>query len=364
MSSSNEPIFDPRRSELQKPLGACASSAAKEVYRQAGKSRNTHDSYLRAVNHYRDVWGGLLPASSGQITDYIVHYAKDVKVSTTRLRLAALSKWHQSQGLYDPTRSAEVREVLKGISKLHQSQAKQAYPLTFEHLKVMVACLEDQKRQAITSHDHSQILRTHRDLALLLIGFWQGFRSDELSRVTAENVVIEDARLMRIFLPYSKTDAEAQGRTYTLRAFRAYCPVHAYQGWVDLAGIEQGPVFRNINRWGQLAETGINKRSIEHILNRVAEGLFATEPRFTTHSLRRGFAAWAADQGWDIKALCEHVGWRSFETASKYMPLRQHFGALELAPGKSLLAQGHPDAAVDQTGTSLFASHAQIDQNR
>lgn len=360
---SNRSVTPPQRqSRVQKLLDAGAHSAVKDLYRQAGKSQNTHDSYLRAINHYRDVWGGLLPASSKQISDYIVRYAEDVKVSTTRLRLAALSKWHQSQGIYDPTRAPEVKEVLKGIAKVHQSQQKQALPLTYDHLKVMVARLEKDKMTAIAEQNHGEILRAHRDLALLLVGFWQGFRSDELSRIEADNVTLQVGRSIAIFLPYSKTDTKAKGRTYTLKALRAYCPVDAYQRWIEVSCIRQGPVFRNISRWGQIANGGINKRSIEHVLNRVADGLFSPGTKFSTHSLRRGFASWASDQGWDMKSLCDHVGWKSFETASRYMPIKKSFGDLDLEPPKrDLISENGSPGLVE--GTTLFAQPCKIDDN-
>lgn len=321
--------------------------ALASFYLEAGKSENTVRTYLSHINHYRFEWGGLLPATKDAVISYIITYAKKLKVSTLRQRLSALSKWHKEQRFDDPTAHADVKATLKGISKHHLGMTKQAYPLTFKHLLAICDRLESEKKDAIEAWSaacdsmpanspahraaEGAILRTHRDLALILVGFWQAFRSDELSRVTVQNVVANRSQGMTIFLSHSKTDKDASGSTYDLPALKAYCPTSAYLDWVQVSGLTEGLVFRSISRWGKLADTGIHRQSIEHILNRVASDLFPNEPKFSTHSLRRGFTDWAVREGWDMKMLMDHVGWLSMESARKYMPTRKDFGALALS---------------------------------
>ncbi|MEX6780189.1 site-specific integrase [Pseudomonas aeruginosa] len=299
-------------------------------YRQSGKSANTERTYKAHINHYRYEWGGFLPAGEDAVCRYLATYAQSLKVSTLRQRLSALSKWHKQQGFFDPTSSSTVKQTMKGIAKEHQDRPKQAYPLTFRHLLAICDQLEAEKMAAIQAGEQGAILRTHRDLALVLVGFWQGFRSDELSRVAVENVKASRTDGISIFLSHSKTDREASGRIYEMHALRAYCPASAYIDWLQASGITSGLVFRSINRWGHLGATGIHKQSIGHIINRVANDLFPDEPHFSTHSLRHGFADWAVRKGWDMTMLMEHVGWRSIENAKRYMPKRKDFGSLAL----------------------------------
>jgi integrase len=40
---------------------------------------------------------------------------------------------------------------------------------------------------------------------------------------------------------------------------------------------------------------------------------------YSAHSLRRGFASWATDNGWDLRTLMEHVGWKNVQTAMRYI---------------------------------------------
>ncbi|HDS1721843.1 site-specific integrase [Pseudomonas putida] len=352
------------------PAGEDDIKALARFYIEAGKSENTERTYKSHINHYRSEWGGLLPATKDKVIEYIAVYAKTLKVSTLRQRLSALSKWHKEQGFADPTAYGEVKQALKGIAKHHQGMTKQAYPLTFKHMLAICDRLEAEKRVAIeawnsacsTEPDTSPvrrdaeaaILRTHRDLALILIGFWQAFRSDELSRITFENVRADRNQGMVIYLSHSKTDRDASGSSYELQAFKVYCPVSAYLDWQQVSGLTSGLVFRSINRWGKLAETGIHRQSIDHILNRVSRDLFPNEPKFSTHSLRRGFTDWAVREGWDMKMLMDHVGWLSMDSARKYMPVRKDFGALALNNQGGAIFDGVREPA---SGLTLLGHH-------
>ncbi len=330
-------------------------------YHQSGKSANTERTYKNHISHYRYEWGGFLPANEEAICRYLATYAQSLKVSTLRQRLSAISKWHKQQGFLDPTLSPRVRQTMKGIAREHQDAPKQAYPLTFKHLLAICDQLEAEKKAAIQSEDHGAILRTHRDLDLVLLGFWHGFRSDELSRVSVGNVQASRTKGITVFLSHSKTDRDASGKTYKMAALRAYCPASAFIDWIQVSGITTGLIFRSIDRWGRLGESGIHKQSIAHILNRVATDLFPDEPAFSTHSLRHGFADWAVRAGWDMATLMEHVGWRSIENAKRYMPNRKDFGPLALDQQNAEAGTDLSNEAHSQTLVSKFQSHPDRD---
>lgn len=301
-----------------------------EELREAAKAPSTHATYLTAIRHYRDTWGGLLPASPDSISRYIAKYAGKVSVSTSRVRLSALSKWHSSQGFHDPTKAPEVKEVMKGLAKIYNAPQKSAPPFTFDHLRAVCDRLEEDKIKAIRMEDRPKLLQVHRDLALFLTAFWQGLRSDEVSRIRIEETVVLPDEELRFFLPHFKNDVHSNGREFVLPAMQLYCPVNAVQGWLDVSGLLEGPLFRKVDRWGGISESGINKRSIEGILNRAVEGLFENKVKFTTHSFRKGFADWASKNDWDIKGLMDHVGWGSEQSALRYLPGKKNYGSLLL----------------------------------
>jgi len=296
-----------------------SESAKIDQYIQAATRENTRRSYQSAVEHYEVTWGGFLPATANNIAEYLAHYAESLAFNTLKQRTAALAQWHIEQGFPDPTKSSVVKKVLKGIRELHPNTAKQAKPLQLESLNQIVNYLDNQIQQS------SNGLCYYRDKSLILLGFWRGFRSEELCRLSAEYIEVIPNQGLTLFLPRSKGDRQSSGRTYFAPALAELCPVSAYQDWVNMAQIEQGPVFRKINRWGHLGENSLHPNSIIPLLRTLFRKADIESPNlYSSHSLRRGFASWASANNWDLKALMEYVGWRDPKSALKYIELSQH----------------------------------------
>lgn len=300
-------------------------------YLQAGTRDNTRRSYRAAVEHFEVTWGGFLPATGDGIVRYLAEYADKHAISTLKQRLAALAQWHITQGFPDPTKTPVVRQMIKGIRTLHPAQEKQATPLLLRDLEQTVQWLERDAEQAVTRQDLAGLLRSRRDMALVLIGFWRGFRGDELSRLQVEHTQAQAGVGVTFYLPHSKGDRQHLGTTFRTPALKKLCPVQAYINWITVAGIAQGPVFRKLNRWGHLAEDGLNANSLIPLLRRIFNHAGVSGDLYTSHSLRRGFATWAAANGWDIKALMAYVGWKDMKSAMRYIDTADSFGALAIS---------------------------------
>ncbi len=288
-------------------------------YIEAATRDNTRRSYRAAIEHFEVTWGGFLPATSESVARYLAAYATTLSVNTLKLRMSALAQWHNSQGFADPTKSAMVRKVLKGIRALHPAQEKQAEPLQLQDLERVVAWLEAEAREALVRHDQAHLLRCRRDAALILLGFWRGFRSDELCRLQVEDIKAVPESGISLYLPRSKGDRENIGKTYQTPALQRLCPVQAYIEWVNCSALASGPVFRAIDRWGNLGEEGLHANSVIPLLRQAFERAGITADQYTSHSLRRGFATWAHRSGWDLKSLMAYVGWRDMKSAMRYI---------------------------------------------
>jgi integrase len=297
-------------------------------YLEAGTRDNTRKSYRAAVEHYESTWGGFLPATAEGIVRYLAEYAEILSLSTLRQRLAALAQWHISQGFPDPTKAPQVRQMLKGIRAVHPAQQKQAAPLQLRHLQKVVAWLDNKAAEAIEAGDYQSLMRYRRDSALLLIGFWRGFRSDELARLRVETTQAEAGVGITFYLPYSKTDRDYQGSTFYTPALKQLCPVEAYINWITVSGIVDGPIFRKLDRWGNLSDSGFRASSLTPLLRRILEAAGIPAAAYSSHSMRRGFATWASTNGWDIKGLMTYVGWRDMKSALKYVDASNSFGNL------------------------------------
>lgn len=208
-----------------------------DQYIHAATRDNTRRSYQSAVRHFEVEWGGFLPATADSIARYLVDHAQTLSINTLRQRLAALAQWHIGQGFPDPTKAPVVRKVFRGIQALHPAQ-----------------------------------LRHARDKALLLLGFWRGFRGDELTRLQVQYIQVVPGEGMTCFLPQTKGARQGQGATFKAPALAKLCPVTAYVEWISLAGITEGAVFRGVDRWGHVGEEGLHIDSLIPLLRALFTG--------------------------------------------------------------------------------------------
>lgn len=297
-----------------------------DQYIQAATRDNTRQSYQAAVRHFEVEWGGFLPATADNVANYLAAYADTLSLNTLRQRLAALAQWHISQGFPDPTKSPVVRKVFRGIQALHPAKEKQAKPLQLDQLEQVVRWLASAIEKARSDGNRRAELRNVRDRALLLLGFWRGFRGDELTRLLVEDVSVLPGEGMTCYLSQTKSDRRYQGTSFKTPALSKLCPVEAFVEWIHVAQLSSGPVFRSIDRWGHIAEIGLHEDSLIPIFRSILRNAgVASAELYSGHSLRRGFANWATANGWDLKTLMEYVGWKNVHSAMRYIDASEGF---------------------------------------
>jgi len=317
-------------------------------YLHAATRDNTRRSYRAAVKHFEVEWGGFLPATADSLVRYLAEHAGKLAHNTLKQRISALGQWHVDQGFPDPTKAPVVRKMLRGILELHPAQEKRAKPLQLAALEQTIAHLERERELARQQARFADLLRHTRDKALLLIGFWRGFRSDELARLDIERIEAVAGEGMRIHLPRTKTDRCLKGSTYKTPALSRLCPVAAYLDWLAVSGLSSGPVLRGIDRWGRISEEAVNAASIIPLLRRILKSAGIDDAHlYSSHSLRRGFASWASANGWEMRALMEYVGWKNIHSAARYVESQDpyHRAMLERLLPQQTAALGTPDQA-------------------
>lgn len=295
-------------------------SSTIDQYIEAATRSNTRRSYQSAIRHFEIEWGGFLPTTADSIARYLAHFASTQSVATLRQRLAAIAQWHIDQGFPDPTKAPLVKKVLKGINELHPMQPKQAKPFQLDALQQLDDWLLAEIRHAEQTDNRPALLKHRRNRALVLLGFWRGFRSDELARLCIENIDVIPQQGLQLFLPRTKGDRANAGTHFRVPALAALCPTEAYLAWIHTAQLTSGPVFRAIHRGGRVAEQSLHANSFIPLLRELFTAANITEPTsYTSHSLRRGFANWASSNGWDVKTLMAYVGWKDVRSAMRYV---------------------------------------------
>ena len=319
-------------------------------YLEAATRQNTRRSYEAAVRHFEVEFGGFLPATADTIARYLVAYAGRLAVNTLKQRLAGLAGWHNDFGFADPTRAPLVRKTLKGIQAIHGVKEKQAEPLQLTQLARLWELSDESLAQAVGPARLGPL----RDRALVTLGFWRGFRGDELTRLQVEHVRIVPSKGMTLFLPRTKGDRQNEGTTFKVPALSRWCPVEATQTWIKEAELSAGPLFRGVDRWGHVSAEPLHPNSLIGLLRRAfaKAGLERTE-NYSGHSLRRGFASWADSNGWSVKALMEYVGWKDIHSAMRYLEGADGFGQARIeASLKTLPSPVANDQASTDAGSS------------
>lgn len=302
-------------------------SQRQQYYLKKATSDNTRKSYRSAVRAYEN-WGGLLPASEAMILRYLVDHADRLNPRTLALRLTALRQWHLLQQLPDPTDTPTVRKTLKGIQRDHGQPKKKARAFSLSEMVAMIDALAE-----------TGDLKSVRDRAFLLVGFFGAFRSQELVSIQVDHLSWE-SQGVAILVPRSKTDQTGQGRVKALAYGEGpLCPVAALRRWLDESSIEQGLIFRGMNRWGTVQSGRMKPASVTLILQSAAKQAgFNRVDELTSHSLRRSLATTAHRAGASFATIKRQGGWSHDGSVWEYIDEADRF---EHNVVTALIGKGH-----------------------
>lgn len=257
---------------------------------------STKRAYATDLAHFTG-WGGAIPATAELVAVYLAEQADEYAVGTLQRRLASLSKAHATLGLDNPCRSELVKATMRGIRRMRGTAQREAKPILREDLFTMLELMGDRPKDV-------------RDRALLLLGFAGAFRRSELVGLDVGD--IEHVRQgMVVALRRSKTDQEGRGRKVGVPFGRTrWCPVQHLAGWLDLAKITSGPIFRGTNRHGHVLDQRLSGEAVSIIVKKRAEAAGFDPDLYSGHSLRAGLATSAAMAGastWKIKRQTGHA---------------------------------------------------------
>lgn len=283
---------------------------AREFARQS-KAENTLRGYR---SDWRDfcAWcdrngTGPLPASPEAVAAYIADCTGRLKSGSIQRRLNAIAEAHKALGLDSPTSAGMVRNTFKGIRRAIGTAATQKAPAVTEDIRAMVAATDDG-------------MIGHRDRALILLGFAGAFRRSELVGLDVADLSFTRDGLT-ITLRRSKTDQEGQGRKIGLPygSNPETCPVRVLQSWLELTSMTGGPVFRSINRHGQVQAGGLAPIDVARVVKKLAERTGLDPAKYAGHSLRAGHATSAAMAGASERSIMKQTGHRSVQMVRRYI---------------------------------------------
>ena len=265
------------------------SQAAMMAYARQAKAESTRRAY---ACDWADFAGWCrangrmaLPAEPETVALYVTALADARKVATLQRRIAAISQAHQFAGHASPTREVVLRTVMAGIRRAKGTAQTGKRPILTEDLRLLIAQLPE-------------TAAGRRDRALLLLGFAGGFRRSELVSLNLADLTFTREGLV-VKLRRSKTDPEGQGREVGIPygSNPETCPIRVLQSWLEQAGIGSGPVFRSLNRHGQVQPGRLSPIAVARVVKKLAMRAGLDPAKFAEHSLRAGHANSAAISG-------------------------------------------------------------------
>jgi site-specific recombinase XerD len=92
--------------------------------------------------------------------------------------------------------------------------------------------------------------------------------------------------------------------------------VPALDKWLSLVGSRKGPMFRRVDRWGNISSQGMTPTAVGNIVDKVRE--LAGLPALDTHDFRRTYAGDLLDAGVDLATVQKLMGHASPTTTAGY----------------------------------------------
>ncbi len=286
-----------------------ALSAQVNHYTQVALADNTHRSYKADLAHFR-AHGGTIPTTAIKLAEYLARFADTLAVATLQHRLIAIHRAHLEAGHTSPAMDSLVKRTMQGIRRTKGTAQRRVKALVKDDIIELVLTAEKQKP-----------MKAARDAALILVGFAGAFRRSELVSIRKEDITAFDHGV-EIHIQRTKTQQEKGHTVFIPCAKSSRCPVKALEKWLALSGVEQGPVFRPINRHDQITSgKALTPQSVALMLKR---GTRNDRNSYASYALegilyRPGYCTEAASVGIATHIIMEQTGHRSSATLAKYI---------------------------------------------
>ena len=279
------------------------SNLSVSVYLKAALATNTRRAYCSDLKDFIN-WGGTVPADPNMIAAYIADRASLHSPHTIARRMVGISHAHTTLGFVSPVANVLIRNLMRGVRRVHGRPQRQARPLLRENLTDIDAGMKG--------------VRGLRDRAMILLGFAAALRRTELVALDVDDLSFSSDGVL-LHIRRSKTDQSSNGRRIAVPHGRTkLCPVDAVAQWLDASGIESGAVFRRLSKGGVIGNR-LSSQSVALVLKLRMEASGISSADYSGHSLRSGFVTSAAQAGAAIHKIQAQTGHSSLTMLSRYI---------------------------------------------
>jgi site-specific recombinase XerD len=243
-----------------------------------------------------------LPAAPETVVAYVdALAAQGRKPASIRQAVWAIATLHRAAGLPDPTKAEPVRLALKRMARSLGTRQRQAAPLGDSDVAQILAT---------AGTDLTDI----RDVALVLTMRDLLARRSEVVALDLDDLERAEGGAGTALIRRSKTDQTGVGEV------RWLSPETCVQlrRWLKAAKIDDGPVFRPVNKAGVVGTTALQGGEVSRILKRLAERAGLDPATISGHSARVGMAQDLVAGGADLAAVMQAGRWKSPTMPARY----------------------------------------------
>lgn len=291
-----------------------AAAQKAQDYRTRAKSLNTMKAYRCDWAHFES-WcsnSGIeaLSATPDIIAGYVADIAASFRTGTVERRLTAIRHVLRQAGQSGYRDDPALRETVNGIRRANGTHQQGKSAISIALLRAMVERLPSSTAGL-------------RDRALLLLGYAAALRRSEIVGLDVDDVEEAPEGLI-LHIRRSKMDQTGRGEEVgvVFGTSPATCSVRAFRAWLNSSGIKTGPVFRPIDRHGNVSHLRLSGAAVAQIVQRAAlnTGMSADEvARLGAHSLRSGHATAAARAGVPERSIANQGRWKSTRALRQYV---------------------------------------------
>jgi integrase len=249
-----------------------------------------------------------LPASAETLALYVTaELERGLKCNTLNRKLNSLVWVHRSHHVQPPA-LREARVVLRGAKRERREQPEGKTAISLSVLRRAIRALRGDGALEV------------RDRAVLLFGFATGLRRSEISRLEVSDVQFVREG-MRVYLAWSKTDQEGQGRELGIpRAKRdaSLCPVSSVRGWLHLRGQQPGPLFVRITSGGAVTSQRLGCEAIGDVVKRAVQRIGLDPAEYGAHSMRADLVTVAGVSGASTLTIMKRSGHKTVRSVERY----------------------------------------------
>ena len=238
--------------------------------------------------------------------------------ATVRRRLALWSSLHRWRGIEGPFGNPSIRNALRlAIRAADRPRArKSASAITRDILDELLATCG--RGRAVDL----------RDRALLLLAFGSGGRRrseiarlkvddfEEREPILSDPTAPKDEKLSVLAIQLRRTETASADAGESV--FVVGRPVEALRAWLAFSKIDSGPVFRRINKWGNIGAAALDPQSVNAMIKSRCAIAGLDPGEFSAHGLRSGYLTEAARVGVALPEAMQQSRHRSVQRAARY----------------------------------------------